>query len=317
MSDIPESYIEALRTSPYHKEPTLQHIYDLCPHLPTQVVDDHYAMVAGGGSSWYFDTPGIRVQGATHHVGLLHVKDRGLVLMGSGGANELVNPGRSPAYGHQLALEWQQQHVPEDTLICPTIVDNQGGTIPRWVWFQECPVQDPGKHQRAVYRNGDFKGYEPCEYRDRTQDYVKPVTVTGLAYAYRIGPNTFHNNPIWQQTVEWDAVEQCADQIIHSSDVILWNEVKAANRHQGACPTFYCARCGRALGLTGCSGCQLYFPDDQFRTGGGACIGPKAQALLEQHGHTFIVDPQVRRDAETQLHAELMQDRKMKALYGR
>ena len=104
----------------------------------------------------------------------------------------------------------------------------------------------------------------------------------------------------------WEAEEEDCDLIIHSQQELLFAEVKGACRSHGACPTNYCACCGRSMHMTGCGHCGYLYRDDAFDTGGGPPINPTAQALIEKFGWKFAEDPQLARD-EADLHKHMEQ----------
>lgn len=301
-----DRYLEALKGIPRHlKDPTLEQVQALCPHLPPGVVADHFATVAGGGDGWYFMTPGVRVLGAVYHISVT-CHDGHVVLSRSGTSNIMVQNGRTLSMGHQEALAWQTIHGPAEALLNPTVPGADSTfALPRWARFTDCYVQDPGKHRRTRYEKGHPVGAEPCEYDPRGIGH-RPTTVAAVALVQHTHPNTFNNSEEGRAMVGWQREDHYTDLIIHGSDVLLWEEVQGASVAQGG-GHYWCSRCGTAMGLTGCDQCHLYFPDDAFRTGGGPCISPRVQEIVEQHGHTFDHDPQTARDRESKAHTEMME----------
>lgn len=242
---------------------------------------------------WYFAVPGVHVDGAVYNFNLSWSAEHGSKLTGDYCSNLRVGQKTVPAFGAE-AHAWQREHIDTGTwpvnpqLIDPT--DGHGLRQPRWGWFCENPVKDPSRRVPDWSALKAGASPSPVKVGKGMQD-GRPVRVAALAFVFKVamGPNdrqTHHDG---------EAEEADCDLIIHSSQKLLWAEVKGANDHISGAPTTYCALCGDSLGTTGC--CGYFYRDDQSDCGGGPPINKTAQALIEANGWTFESDPQLARDA--------------------
>jgi len=251
--------------------PTLDQVQLLTPHIDNDVVAAKFAEATEGddAKSWYFAVPGVHVQGSVHVFSLSRHKGT-VTLRRAMGHNVLYRGGWSPNEYDDDAHTWQQANVDYDRLINPLGEDGR----PRWCWFQSNPVKDPTRRVPdyfAIKRGADPspKAVEPGRQDGR------PVGICSIAFVYEYGKDP--NSRQGQFDKEADA-----DLAIHSSQYLLWNEVKDATRSTGAAPTNWCAVCGNSLHMTGCAHCGYFYRDNQFDPGGGPAIGPQAKALTEK-----------------------------------
>jgi len=307
------AFASVLAAGRYQKDPTLEQLQQLTPHIPDDEIEAKWSEVVLGRPvqpsaiavifddkppadvdpskyrSWYFAVPGVHVRGSLYNFSLTRSPEDKIVLRGQHCDNLLTPRGGVLSAWAEEAHTWQKEHFGYDQLLEPTDGDGR----PRWAWFQDNPVRDPSRRVPDYFTFKDGADPEPVEVEHGMQE-GRPVPVCVLAYVFERGkdPNATQTHH------DWKAVEDDADLIIHSSQALLWAEVKGANLSHGGCPTNYCALCGNSLHLTGCGHCNYLYRDNQFDTGGGPPIGPKAQALVEKFSNwTFTEDPQLARDA--------------------
>ena len=269
--------------------PTVERVQQVAPHIPADAVEAKYReVVAGGpGAYWYFAVPGVYVRGAYYRFSLKHTPQGTLRLEGRHSSHNSLLPEVFATEYSQEAHEWQKANLDYVNLLDP--LNSQGQ--PRWGWFSENFVRDPSRRVPDYFdleRGADptpkpvAKGLTPG----------RPAWVAGLAFVFRqgMGPNDRQSHH------RYKARADDRDLIIHSSQHLLWDEVKGANSHISGAPTTWCACCGRSMHMTGCTVCDYRYKDNHFDCGGGPPLDEEAQTLVEKFGWKFAQDPQVARD---------------------
>ena len=271
--------------------------------LDASIPDDIRARVRAIGKAisdtkhrgWYFAVPGVHVDGAVYNFNLSWSADHGSKMTGDYCSNLRIGQKTVPDFGAE-AHAWQREHIDPGTWpVDPQLIDPTAGhglRQPRWGWFCANSVMDPSRRRPDHYAVKAGADPAPKPVAKGMQD-GRPVHVAALAFVFKVGmgPNDrqTHSNG--------EAEEADCDLIIHSSQRLLWAEVKGANDRISGAPTTYCALCGDSIMPTGCGNCGYHYRDNQFDCGGGPAINKTAQALVEANGWSFEIDPQVARDA--------------------
>ncbi len=271
-------------------DPTLELLEQLTPHMDRDCIRAGYEKVAEGVPteypSFYFVVPGLHVQGGFHSFSLTN-NSNGFWLRRdtNGGGN--VNLPEYPKQGADAVIAWQKENLDYDKLINP--FDEAGNA--RWGWFQANYLVDPSRRVPTYYELEAGASPEPVSVEHGMQK-GRPVSICAVAFVFEKGktPNETQTHQ------DFAAQEADCNLMIHSSQHLLWNEVKGANKSRGGCPTTWCALCGNSMHMTGCTRCDYRYRDNQFDCGGGPPINATAQALAEKLSDwTFPKDPEIAR----------------------
>ena len=252
-----DEYMAALRATMYVKNPTVEQMLSVCPHLTRKQALDGLM----GSESGYIALPPLRIKHsyrvANYYPG--NGTDLGPTFSGGKyGNHTLASYADGKSHGDVFvdyafvaeAMAYAEEHWPEELI------------LDTWTDFQEVYVQDP------------------TDLNERGYPRTKFVVSLGLGRPW----NELINDHTKPKVEQWDDAI-----IIASVDPLISAELKGG---RGGFTEFNCAHCGGGLGLTACTSCGATFHDDHFRCGWHTPLPTKLIKLLRDNGHEFALDPE-------------------------